>query len=88
MLSTKNIKDAKQRRLAWRCRRGMLELDIVLKRFMENHFNELNIVEMQTFDEMLALPDNEFWVLLSSPIDSNLDEIKRTVLARMTGQQT
>lgn len=87
MLNAENIKDAEQRRLAWRCRRGMLELDIMLQRFVANHFNGLSLAEMHTFDEMLELPDNEFWALLSAPNISNLSESMRTVIAKMTRQE-
>ena len=70
MLNTENIKQAQQqaesRRLAWRCRRGMLELDIVLQRFVAQYFDELTVAELSAFDAMLALPDNDFWTLLSS----------------------
>lgn len=55
------MKDAEQRRLAWRCRRGMLELDIVLQRFIAQHFNHLTLRELQAFDEMLEMPDNDLW---------------------------
>lgn len=66
MLTAENNQKTQQRRLAWRCRRGMLELDIVLQRFVGAHFKDLTPDELSAFDEMLALPDNEFWVLLSS----------------------
>lgn len=64
MMNAENMRDAEQRRLAWRCRRGMLELDIVLQRFMAQHFNDLTLDELSAFDVMLALPDNEFWTIL------------------------
>lgn len=66
MLSAENMKDAVQRRLAWRCRRGMLELDIVLQRFVNEQFGTLSAAELQAFDEILELPDNDFWELISS----------------------
>lgn len=53
--------DAEQRRLAWRCRRGMLELDIILQKFVNEQFGTLTIDELQVFDEMLDLPDSDFW---------------------------
>jgi antitoxin CptB len=59
-------KNAESRRLAWRCRRGLLELDIVLQRFVAQHYDELSAAELTAFDAMLALPDNDFWVLVSS----------------------
>ena len=70
MSSSENIKDiqkqAESRRLAWRCRRGMLELDIVLQRFVAQHYEDLSMAELSAFDTMLALPDNDFWALLTS----------------------
>jgi antitoxin CptB len=56
-----------QRRLAWRCRRGMLELDIVLQTFIDEHFQALTGEELTVFDEMLDLPDNVFWGLVADP---------------------
>ena len=44
----------------------MLELDIVLQRFVAQHFDGLSVAELSAFDTMLALPDNDFWALLSS----------------------
>ena len=54
------------RRLAWRCRRGLLELDIVLQRFVAEYYEGLSVAELSAFDTMLALPDNDFWALVSS----------------------
>lgn len=64
MINAEIMKDAEQRRLAWRCRRGMLELDIVLQRFVSQQFGGLTLDEMHHFDAMLDLPDNEFWDLI------------------------
>ncbi|WP_047550293.1 FAD assembly factor SdhE [Methylotenera sp. G11] len=66
MLNAENLRDAEQRRFAWRCRRGMLELDIVLQNFVNEQFGSLNMGELQAFDDMLELPDNEFWDLINS----------------------
>lgn len=70
MNSSENQKDtqkqAESRRLAWRCRRGLLELDIVLQRFVAQYYEGLSVAELSAFDTMLALPDNEFWALVSS----------------------
>jgi antitoxin CptB len=66
MNSSENLKQAESRRLAWRCRRGLLELDIVLQRFVAQHYDGLSTAELSAFDAMLALPDNDFWTLVSS----------------------
>ena len=62
------LTEVESRRLAWRCRRGLLELDIVLQRFVLKHVNSLNVAEMQAFDALLELPDNEFWNKLQSKV--------------------
>jgi antitoxin CptB len=64
MLNAEILREAEQRRLAWRCRRGMLELDIVLQRFVSDHFNGLTLAEMAQLDMLLELPDNVFWDLI------------------------
>ena len=66
MLDTENSKDAECRRLAWRCRRGLLELDIVLQRFVATEFKNLSMTELTALDALLALPDNDFWALLAN----------------------
>lgn len=67
MINAENLRDAEQRRFAWRCRRGLLELDIVLQDFVSKQFDSLNMNELAFFDQLLELPDNEFWDLINSP---------------------
>lgn len=45
-------------RLRWRCRRGMLELDLILLRFLEQHYPDLPPSEQQAFEALLALQDD------------------------------
>ncbi|MEQ1532049.1 MAG: succinate dehydrogenase assembly factor 2 [Sideroxydans sp.] len=52
-------------RMRWRCRRGLLELDIVLGRFIEQHYVQLNNEQRIIFDELLDLPDTHFWDLIT-----------------------
>jgi antitoxin CptB len=46
-------------RIRWRCRRGLLELDLVLKDFLERWFDGLDPDQRQMFDELLDQPDND-----------------------------
>jgi len=46
-------------RVRWRCRRGLLELDLVLAAFLERGYGRLDAVERRLFDELLDWPDNE-----------------------------
>lgn len=52
--------ELEQKRLNWRCRRGLLELDIVLQRFAELHLAGLTKDELIAFDALLDCPDNIF----------------------------
>ena len=53
-------------RIRWRCRRGTLELDIVLQGFVDKYYMQLNKTELQHFDTLLGLPDNDLWDMITS----------------------
>lgn len=44
-------------RLAWRCRRGMKELDLVLTRFLRERWPHASADERAAFERILELPD-------------------------------
>ena len=46
-------------RLRWRCRRGMLELDLVLNAFLERHLEALNAADLEAFNALLGRGDPE-----------------------------
>lgn len=52
------------KRMSWRCRRGLLELDIVLERFVARHYSALTPEAVQCFDTLLDYPDSELWELI------------------------
>lgn len=58
-------------RLIYQCRRGMLELDLVLGRFVEKHLAALDAEQKQAFSELLALPDNDLWDLILGKMQSD-----------------
>ena len=51
-------------RVRWRCRRGLLELDIVLGRFIQT-YSELANKQRLEFDLLLDMPDTELWDMIS-----------------------
>jgi antitoxin CptB len=51
-------------RIRWDCRRGMLELDLLLERFNRDHLPHLETKETAQFAELLCLPDPELFDLL------------------------
>ncbi len=44
-------------RLRWRSRRGLLELDIVLKDFLDRRYSGLTPAEQEAFERLLTLSD-------------------------------
>src|SRR5215467_5802677 len=52
-------------RLRWRCRRGMLENDLILTRFLDLRGQAITEPELVGLDRLLGLGDNELWDLLS-----------------------
>lgn len=50
--------------LRWRCRRGMRELDVVLVRWLEEHYPGATPVQREAFEALLSLPDPELFDLL------------------------
>jgi succinate dehydrogenase flavin-adding protein (antitoxin of CptAB toxin-antitoxin module) len=52
-------------RLRWRCRRGLLELDLTLQRFVASELETLSPAERLVLAELLDYPDNDLWDVLS-----------------------
>ena len=52
-------------RLRWRCRRGLLELDIVLGRYLERYAAGMEREELDALAELLDMPDNDLWDVVS-----------------------
>jgi antitoxin CptB len=57
-------------RIRWSCRRGLLELDLVLERFVTDHYERLNQREKNVFSELLKLPDNDLLDLAMGRADT------------------
>jgi antitoxin CptB len=51
-------------RIRWHCRRGMLELDLVLGAFVERHLASLDAGGLQTFQGLLERTDPELLDLI------------------------
>jgi len=46
-------------RLKWKCRRGLLELDLVLERYLRRNPEDAEL------SDFLELPDNDLWDIVS-----------------------
>ena len=57
-------------RLKWKCRRGLLELDLVLERFVRRDVDAMDEGELARLGELLELPDNDLWDIVSGRSDT------------------
>lgn len=62
---TTPLDDAGVKRLRWRCRRGVRELDILLTRFLDERFGSLDAAGRESFAALLECqdPDVMDWVM-------------------------
>ncbi len=56
--------------LRWQCRRGMLELDILLNTFLDTQYRKLNESQRETFVMLLSYPDQTLFELLMDKMTS------------------
>ena len=72
------------KKLAWRCRRGMRELDTLLSTYLERCYPTASAAERQAFEGLLDRPDPEIWSLLLGNAASADPEL-RHVIERIAG---
>jgi len=61
-------------RVRWRARRGLLELDIVLGRFIETYYAQLDEAGQQAFEVLLDMPDNPLWDMIAGRAERGVQE--------------
>ncbi len=52
-------------RLKWHCRRALLELDIVFKRFWERHGDDISQEQEDALRQLLAMEDHDLWAVVN-----------------------
>ncbi len=65
-------------RIRWRCRRGMLELDVMLEKYFDHHFRQLSEQQKKEFERLLETPDQTLfdWFLgKTAPEDESFKRI-------------
>ena len=65
-------------RLKWKCRRGLLELDLVFQRMIPTLTDD----EVPSFDALLDLPDNDLWEIVAGRSE-NFDPRLSAIVARL-----
>ncbi len=71
-----------QQRLAWQCRRGMLELDLMLQGFVDRCYGDLSERQRQTFEELLKTPDQlllDYLMGRTVPFDKDIADVARRI---------
>ncbi len=81
-----DLTDLERTRLRWRARRGLLENDLIITRFLDANETELSNADVDALAKLLALGDNDLLEILLSrkEPEGSLDcpEV-RDVLARV-----
>jgi antitoxin CptB len=67
-------------RIRWRCRRGMLENDLVLARFLDAKGPSLTEDEVTMLDRLLDLTDNDLWDLIAGRQEPKDDDVVPVLL--------
>lgn len=59
-------------RVLWRCRRGMLELDVMLQGFCNQVFGLLDPPQQQLFEDLLEEADQDLhrWLVAAQPCEN------------------
>ena len=66
-------------RLAWRCRRGMLELDLLLQDYLDQRYDQADSRDRQAFERLLGYPDQELLAYLMGQAVAEDKDIDRVV---------
>ena len=54
----------KKAKLIWNCRRGMLELDLILLKFAEKHLDDLSDKQILALEQLIECPDPDIYAWL------------------------
>jgi succinate dehydrogenase flavin-adding protein (antitoxin of CptAB toxin-antitoxin module) len=70
---------AEMDRIRWQCRRGLLEMDLILQRFLAEDFDSLSPEEMSLFKEFLGEVDTVLlpWVMGQEEAPKRYDALIR-----------
>lgn len=65
-------------RIRWNCRRGMLELDLLLHKFLDRRLDLISAPQVEMFKELLEFEDNDLLDMLmgrAEPADERLSPV-------------
>lgn len=65
--------------IKYRCKRGMLELDLIFNKFCQYKIMNLSVKNKRLFLELLSMDDKDIWRILDSNFDSKYDSLIKLV---------
>jgi antitoxin CptB len=70
-----------QQRIQWACRRGMLELDLILMDFLTSCYPSLDLENQKIFEQLLSSTDAELadWLLTEKSPDEKFQKIIKII---------
>jgi antitoxin CptB len=74
------------KRLKWHCRRGMLELDLLLEPFLDEEFEKLDEADKRRFYQLIQEQDQDIFVWFMQrevPKDPDIARIVKIILDRV-----
>ena len=75
-------------RLRWLCRRGTKELDMIMSRYLEHHYETASMADRDKFKLLLEMPDPDLYDLLLGRSEATDPELRQIVglLRNMSAQ--
>ncbi len=78
-MHNRDVSAVDMRRLRWRCRRGMRELDMLLLEYVDERYAQADESERQAFRYLLTLPDPEILGLLTGRSQADDKQLQNVV---------
>lgn len=79
MATSNPMPDTVDAALRWRCRRGMLELDLLLNGFIDQRYTSLSDAQKKVLDRLLDYPDQLLFDMLLGYMQASDPEVTKLV---------
>lgn len=73
------IDEIEKRRQRWRSRRGLLELDLIITRFLAQRYDTLTPEQFAAYVELLDWPDNDLLDLVNGKCETDIPHLAEIV---------
>ncbi len=69
------------KKIKWKCRRGLRELDLLFREYIENNLERLSLDDLKMLDSILDIEDQRLFDFIFKNISLN-DEKKETFIVK------